>query len=82
MVRHHYRHGQGKDTVTRTAIPDREKGALDRLKRIMEKHPDLWAYHQSDPRGCQLYIGKRTELSPLQLEQLDSYYTKGFSVCI
>lgn len=34
MVRHHYMHGRGKDTVTRTRIPDREKGALKRLQAI------------------------------------------------
>lgn len=35
MVHHHYRHGRGKDTVTRTRIADREKGAIKRLKGIV-----------------------------------------------
>lgn len=36
MVRHHYRHGHGKDTVSKTRIPDREKGAIKRLKKIID----------------------------------------------
>ncbi len=43
-------------------IPDREAGALKRLCFIMADHPDLWAYHQTDPRGCALYVGKRADL--------------------
>lgn len=60
-------------------IPDREQGALKRLAKIMEKHPELWAYHQSDPRGCQLYIGRKSDLR--DSEQLDSVYTRGVAVC-
>ena len=39
-------------------IPDRERGALKRLKAIMAKYPALSAYVQTDPRGCSLYIGE------------------------
>jgi hypothetical protein len=35
LVHHHYRHGKGADTVTRTAIPDRETGARKRLAAIL-----------------------------------------------
>jgi hypothetical protein len=36
MVHHHYRHGQGKDSVTRTRIPHRETGARKRLEAIIK----------------------------------------------
>ena len=46
-------------------IPDRESGALKRLKAIMLRYPDLSYYIQTDPRGCALYIlrpGRPTRL--------------------
>lgn len=46
----------------RYPVADREAGALKRLDAIMNAHPDLWAYHQGDPRGAALYIGKRADL--------------------
>lgn len=46
----------------RYPIADRESGALKRLNVIMQKHPLLWSYHQGDPRGCSLYVGKLDEL--------------------
>lgn len=36
LVHHHYRHGNGKDSVTRTRIPDREAGARKRLAAILD----------------------------------------------
>ena len=36
MVHHHYRHGNGKDTVSRRRIADRETGARKRLERIIK----------------------------------------------
>lgn len=79
MVRHHYRHGQGKDTVSRYPIADREKGALRRLAAIMVKYPDLIAYHQTDPRGCGLYVVPRKEI-PTGAD-ISSIYTRGVAVC-
>lgn len=32
MVHHHYRHGKGADYTTRRRIPDRERGAVARIK--------------------------------------------------
>ena len=55
MVRHHYLHGAGKDTVTRTRIPDRENGALARVAELCQSK-GLHFFHQTDPRGCALYI--------------------------
>lgn len=56
----------------RHLIPDREKGALKRVGAICKKY-NLFFYHQTDPRGCSLYISKE----PLT----DSNYTNGFAVC-
>ncbi len=44
------------------SIPDREAGANKRLASIMAAHPDLWAYHQGDPRGASLYVGRVADL--------------------
>ena len=55
MVHHHYRHGNGADTVTRTRIADREAGALRRVAAIC-KRLGAHYYHQGDPRGCSLYV--------------------------
>ena len=56
LEHHHYRHGDGKDTVSYTRLTDRERGALTRLKAIMARYPGFVPYVQTDPRGCALYI--------------------------
>lgn len=56
MKHHHYRHGQGKDSISYTKIADRENGAKKRLEAIMANHPTLTAFIQTDPRGAALYI--------------------------
>ncbi len=77
MVHHHYRHGNGQDSVSRTRISDREKGALKRLDAIMANHPDLVRYHQGDPRGASLYIVKRSDLNG---SDIHANYTKGVAI--
>lgn len=62
MVTHHYRHGQGKDSVSRYVIPDREKGARKRLAKLMERYPEFVPYIQGDPRGAALYIIPKASL--------------------
>ena len=57
MVNHHYRHGQGQDTVTRTPIADREAGALKRIASVCKAN-GLYFYHQTDPRGTALYVAR------------------------
>jgi hypothetical protein len=42
-------------------IPDRERGALRRVRAICNRL-GLYYYHQSDPRGCALYVD--SELIP------------------
>ena len=78
MVHHRYMHGQGKDTVHRTRIADREKGALKRLQAIMSKYPDLLAYHQTDPRGCAVYVLRKDDV-PVG-SSIDSVYNRGIAV--
>lgn len=70
-------HNDGK--VTRRPIPDRETGALNRLNKIMAAHPELVAYHQTDCRGCNLYILRKSDLQPG--DKLDCSYTRGLAVC-
>jgi hypothetical protein len=72
MVHHHYQHGNGKDWTSRTKIADREAGALRRVKAICQAH-GLHFYHQTDPRGCALYVS--TEPLP------DHNYTRGVACC-
>jgi hypothetical protein len=46
-----------KGEVRRTKIADRESGALRRVTDICQKH-SLYYYHQTDPRGCALYVSR------------------------
>ena len=62
----------------RSSIPDRESGALKRLKSIMNRYPGKSAYVQGDPRGASLYI-----LNPGDVpegKEVDSYYSRGIAV--
>jgi hypothetical protein len=43
--------------VRRYPIADREKGALTRLTKLSQQH-GFYFYHQTDPRGCSLYVSK------------------------
>lgn len=78
LERHHYRHGQGQDSVAYTRIADRERGALARLAAIMAKHPALRSYVQGDPRGCALYILRADDVPAG--EDIRAYYTRGVAV--
>lgn len=55
-------HGSSRERL-RHPVPDREAGALRRLAAILAPHKRrLVAYHQGDPRGCALYLVKRSDL--------------------
>jgi hypothetical protein len=72
-----YPHGSNK--VHRVRIPDREKGALKRAAKIAAKaNPPLRVYHQSDPRGCQLYLLPDS----ISDEAASSTYTNGIGVWV
>jgi len=60
---------QANDPRRISAIPDRERGALRRVAEVC-KAAGLHFYHQTDPRGCALYVS--TE--PLNSQ---SYSSKG-----
>lgn len=58
--------------------PDRERGALKRLEKIMAAYPDLKAYVQGDPRGCSLYIIRPGDVP--EGKDADAYYNRGIAV--
>lgn len=66
----HYGHNGGPYHTVR--IADREKGALRRVFLICSYHK-LDYYHQTDPRGCALYVSNE----PLP----DHNYTHGVACC-
>lgn len=79
----------------RYPVADREAGALRRLKAIITRRNlrevanqssdgFIFAYHQSDCRGCNLYLVTREQLTDRQtgaLLPIDQYYTRGLAVC-
>lgn len=69
-------HGAG--SARRYPIADKEAGALKRLAKLMESHPDYLAYHQGDPRGCMLYIVAKSDIGDGDIRSL---YTRGLAVC-
>lgn len=58
--------------MRRHRIPDREKGTLKRVAEICKRN-NLHFYHQTDPRGCALYVSN--ELLPR------NDYTRGVACC-
>lgn len=56
----------------RVRVADKEAGALRRIADLAEMH-GFHYYHQTDPRGCALYISKE----PLT----DLNYNHGLAVC-
>jgi hypothetical protein len=79
MVRHHYRHGMGKDSVSKRRIPDKETGARKRLAALLAKYPALHAYIQTDPRGASLYILTAEQLAYYN-KPINSIYNNGIAV--
>ena len=67
------RHPHSSNTATRTKIADREKGALRRVAAFCQSK-GLYFYHQTDPRGCALYVGAE----PLN----GNAYTAGVACCV
>jgi len=56
----------------RYAIPDRETGALKRVAALC-KRLSIHYYHQTDPRGCALYVSRE----PMR----DHDYSRGVACC-
>ncbi len=75
----------------RYAIADREAGAMRRLKAILDARNKreqftgdfsphkILGYHQSDCRGCALYLIRASDIPAGQ--SLDSCYNRGVAVC-
>lgn len=77
-------------------IADRERGALRRLEEILlavnqrlfnaaemageNSFKSLWFYHQTDPRGATLYVGRKSDLRPGQ-DLSGCYSSAGVAVC-
>jgi hypothetical protein len=88
MVHHHYTHGRGTDYTTRRPIADREAGALRRAKAIVDARnarkpfgaENLHFYHQTDPRGCALYVLRESDI-PGGTAEAETNYTRGLAVC-
>ena len=59
-------------------IPDRERGALKRLAKIMARYPSLSYYIQTDPRGASLYILRLGDVPKDHL--VDACYSNGIAV--
>jgi hypothetical protein len=57
----------------RNVCPDRELSSLKRIAKICEQN-SIHFYHQTDPRGCALYLS--TE--PMES---NNYSTKGVAIC-
>ena len=58
--------------MRRYRIADKEAGALRRVAAVCKAH-GLHYYHQTDPRGCSLYVDRE----PLP----DHNYTRGIACC-
>lgn len=65
-------------TGRRSAMPDREKGALRRLASIMALYPELTYYVQGDPRGAALYILRPGDVP--EGKDAECYYNRGIAV--
>lgn len=55
--------------VSRFPVPDREKGAIRRIADVCGRNGLIY-YHQTDPRGCTLYVGRQEWLDGSPAEQV------------
>ncbi|HEX2901217.1 MAG TPA: hypothetical protein VHS96_15980 [Bacteroidia bacterium] len=90
MVRHIYATPGLKGGMHKYPIADRETGALKRLRAIVaardaryralggDGQNDLIPYHQTDCRGCMVYLVKRSDLDGKPIDQV---YNRGLAVC-
>lgn len=71
----------------RVPVADREQGALKRASGIIDTRNHraatdfLWMYHQGDPRGCALYVGRFADM-PSGAVDISSLYTRGVACCV
>lgn len=58
---------------------DREAGALRRIAAVL-KNTSLELYHQTDPRGCALYLLRPGDVP--KGKDTSAYYARGIAICI
>jgi hypothetical protein len=73
-----WRHAMAAPNSRGVLVPDREAGALKRLRAIMARYPTLGFYVQGDPRGASLYILRPGDIPADQSP--DAYYSRGIAV--
>jgi hypothetical protein len=78
LEHHHYLHGKGQDYVSYRRLPDRERGARQRLRKLLKRYPDLEAYIQTDPRGVALYVLRKADLADRDPSQV--YNSVGIAI--
>jgi hypothetical protein len=64
----------------RSPIRDPGKQADKALNVFTAENPDLFFYVQTDPRGCALYLLKKSDAQ--SGEKLGSVYCRGVAICI
>ena len=72
------RHVHSENRARYEKIADKERGALQRLTKIMARYPGFRSYVQGDPRGCALYILRPGDVR--EGEDVSSVYTRGIAV--
>jgi len=78
-------HSPHSGVSRRHRIADREAGALKRIAAILADHGTLWSYHQTDPRGCALYVGRVADLiehGTGKQAAVESCYNRGIAVVV
>ena len=70
-------HGYGGTAEARYAIPDRQTGCIRRCKEIAARY-GLKFYYQGDPRGCQVYVYRESDLQGSEISQV--YPTQAHAV--
>lgn len=73
-----YGHGTKGPFLT-VKTRDLEASALRRLASLMASHPTLSWYHQTDPRGCALYVLRPGDVPPGSSPS--SCYHRGLAIC-
>lgn len=75
----HHHAGNAKASYYR--VPDRERGALKRLSKIMARYPQFTFYVQGDPRGAPLYIVPIADIpAECGANWLEANYNHGIAV--
>lgn len=58
----------GSFTITGPTIQDKKKQSLESARKIAAKH-GLSVFHQSDPRGCALYVYSAADLKGRKIDE-------------